>query len=86
MINIHLLCYLSIQGYTPTSVLLMRKTKSMAPVSAVTEELDGGPVILQAKVPVFEGDDADMLASRVLTQEPAFTLWSASGSRKIVYQ
>ncbi|MGR5388317.1 phosphoribosylglycinamide formyltransferase [Vibrio crassostreae] len=35
----------------------------------VTEELDGGPVILQAKVPVFEDDDADMLASRVLTQE-----------------
>ena len=38
-------------------------------VHFVTEELDGGPVILQAKVPVFEGDDADMLASRVLTQE-----------------
>ena len=38
-------------------------------VHFVTEELDGGPVILQAKVPVFEGDDADILASRVLTQE-----------------
>lgn len=38
-------------------------------VHFVTEELDGGPVILQAKVPVFEDDDADMLASRVLTQE-----------------
>ena len=38
-------------------------------VHFVTEELDGGPVILQAKVPVFSEDDADMLANRVLTQE-----------------
>ena len=38
-------------------------------VHFVTEELDGGPVILQAKVPVFTEDDADELASRVLTQE-----------------
>ncbi|MDK9738561.1 phosphoribosylglycinamide formyltransferase [Vibrio sp. D404a] len=38
-------------------------------VHFVTEELDGGPVILQAKVPVFAEDDADILASRVLTQE-----------------
>ncbi|MFA0038439.1 phosphoribosylglycinamide formyltransferase [Vibrio sp. 10N.261.52.A1] len=38
-------------------------------VHFVTEELDGGPVILQAKVPVFEDDDAELLARRVLTQE-----------------
>lgn len=38
-------------------------------VHFVTEELDGGPVILQAKVPVFEGDNADELASRVHEQE-----------------
>jgi phosphoribosylglycinamide formyltransferase-1 len=35
----------------------------------VTEELDGGPVILQAKVPVFEGDNCDDLAARVHEQE-----------------
>jgi phosphoribosylglycinamide formyltransferase-1 len=35
----------------------------------VTPELDGGPVILQAKVPVFEDDDVNELASRVLVQE-----------------
>ncbi|PQJ61228.1 phosphoribosylglycinamide formyltransferase [Vibrio chagasii] len=40
-------------------------------VHFVTEELDGGPVILQAKVPVFEDDDAELLAGRVLTQEHA---------------
>lgn len=38
-------------------------------VHFVTEELDGGPVVLQAKVPVFEGDTADDLAERVHEQE-----------------
>ncbi|WP_117233464.1 phosphoribosylglycinamide formyltransferase [Vibrio maerlii] len=38
-------------------------------VHFVTEELDGGPVILQAKVPVFEEDDAQTLTARVQTQE-----------------
>ena len=38
-------------------------------VHFVTEELDGGPVILQAKVPVFEGDTGDDLAARVHEQE-----------------
>jgi len=38
-------------------------------VHFVTEELDGGPVILQAKVPVFDGDKADDLAQRVHQQE-----------------
>ncbi len=38
-------------------------------VHFVTEELDGGPVILQAKVPVFENDSADALAERIQTQE-----------------
>jgi len=40
-----------------------------ASVHFVTEELDGGPVILQARVPVKSGDDADTLGARVLTQE-----------------
>lgn len=38
-------------------------------VHFVTEELDGGPVILQAKVPVFDGDTSDDLAERVHEQE-----------------
>ena len=38
-------------------------------VHFVTEELDGGPVILQAKVPVFDDDSADTLNQRVQTQE-----------------
>ncbi|WP_371372593.1 phosphoribosylglycinamide formyltransferase [Thalassotalea aquiviva] len=38
-------------------------------VHFVTEELDGGPVILQAKVPVFDNDKAVDLAARVHEQE-----------------
>ena len=38
-------------------------------VHFVTPELDDGPVILQAKVPVLPGDTEDALAARVLAQE-----------------
>lgn len=38
-------------------------------VHFVTEQLDGGPVILQAKVPVFDDDDVASLAERVHEQE-----------------
>ena len=40
-----------------------------ASVHFVTPELDAGPVILQAKVPVFADDTVDELSSRVHTQE-----------------
>lgn len=40
-----------------------------ASVHYVTAELDGGPVIAQAKVPVLPGDDEDTLAARVLERE-----------------
>ena len=40
-----------------------------ASVHFVTEELDGGPVIVQVQVPVLPGDDAERLAARVLKQE-----------------
>ena len=40
-----------------------------ASVHFVTAELDGGPVIAQAAVPVLAGDDAEHLARRVLARE-----------------
>jgi phosphoribosylglycinamide formyltransferase-1 len=40
-------------------------------VHFVTEELDGGPVILQANVPIFEGDDEETVIARVQHQEHA---------------
>jgi phosphoribosylglycinamide formyltransferase 1 len=36
-----------------------------ASVHFVTAELDGGPVVLQGRVPVFPGDDMDTLSARV---------------------
>ncbi|REL35411.1 phosphoribosylglycinamide formyltransferase [Thalassotalea euphylliae] len=57
-------------------------------VHFVTEELDGGPVILQAKVPVFENDTADELAARVHEQEhriyPLVVKWLCQGRLKMV--
>jgi len=38
-------------------------------VHIVTEELDAGAVLGQARVPVLPGDDADTLAARVLAEE-----------------
>jgi phosphoribosylglycinamide formyltransferase 1 len=40
-----------------------------ATVHEVTAELDHGPILAQAVVPVLETDDAQALAARVLTQE-----------------
>ena len=40
-----------------------------ATVHQVTSELDFGPILAQAVVPVLPGDTADDLAARVLTQE-----------------
>ena len=40
-----------------------------ATVHLVTAELDAGPILDQAVVPVLQGDTADALAARVLTQE-----------------
>jgi phosphoribosylglycinamide formyltransferase 1 len=38
-------------------------------VHFVTEELDGGPIVIQGAVPVRAGDSAQALAARVLQQE-----------------
>jgi phosphoribosylglycinamide formyltransferase-1 len=40
-----------------------------ATVHRVTAELDHGPILAQAIVPVLPNDTADTLAARVLTQE-----------------
>lgn len=54
-----------------------------ASVHFVTAELDGGPVIIQARVPVKPDDTASDLAKRVLEQEhqiyPLATQWLLEG-------
>ncbi|EKN3346311.1 phosphoribosylglycinamide formyltransferase [Yersinia ruckeri] len=52
-------------------------------VHFVTEELDGGPVILQAKVPIFAEDSEDEVIQRVQVQEhsiyPLVVGWFSEG-------
>ena len=54
-----------------------------ASVHFVTAELDGGPLIIQAEVPVLSGDDPPTLAARVLKEEhrilPLAINWIAAG-------
>ena len=42
---------------------------SGATVHLVTGELDGGPIVLQAAVPVREDDTVDLLSARILIEE-----------------
>ncbi|EEX42487.1 phosphoribosylglycinamide formyltransferase [Vibrio furnissii] len=52
-------------------------------VHFVTEQLDGGPVILQARVPIFDEDTVETLTKRVQSQEyriyPLVTQWFVEG-------
>ena len=49
----------------------------------VTEELDGGPIVLQARIPVLPGDDEDTLNGRIQAREhqvyPEVIGWFADG-------
>jgi phosphoribosylglycinamide formyltransferase-1 len=57
-------------------------------VHFVTPELDAGPIIAQAAVPVLAGDDADKLAARILRQEhrlyPEVVRWFAEGRISLI--
>ncbi len=57
-------------------------------VHFVTPELDHGPVVVQAAVPVLDGDDEARLAARVLAQEhriyPRAIRWFAEGRLRLV--
>lgn len=56
-------------------------------VHFVRPELDDGPIILQAVVPVLPGDDAESLAARILEQEhriyPMAVRWVAEGRARV---
>jgi phosphoribosylglycinamide formyltransferase-1 len=58
-----------------------------ATIHFVTEELDGGPLIVQAQVPVMADDDAERLAARVLEKEhqiyPLAIRWFAENRLKL---
>jgi phosphoribosylglycinamide formyltransferase-1 len=70
MINIHPSLLPALRGLnTHQRALDEALDEHGASVHFVTEELDGGPVIVQTRVPVLEGDDAETLEARVLKQE-----------------
>ena len=56
-------------------------------VHFVTPSLDHGPIVVQAAVPVLDGDDATVLAARVLEQEhriyPLAVRWFAEGRLRL---
>ena len=84
MINIHPSLLPKYQGlHTHQRAIDAGDDEHGASVHFVTEELDGGPVILQARVPIFEGDEADEVAARVQVQEhsiyPLVVQWFCEG-------
>ena len=84
LLNIHPSLLPRYRGlHTHRRVLETGDTEHGASVHFVTEELDGGPLVLQARVPVEADDDEQTLAARVLTQEhviyPQVVRWFAEG-------
>lgn len=70
LINIHPSLLPKFKGmHTHKRAIEAGETVHGATVHFVTEELDAGPIILQAKVPVMEDDTETTLAARVLIEE-----------------
>jgi phosphoribosylglycinamide formyltransferase-1 len=84
MVNIHPSLLPAFQGLnTHQRALDAGVSEHGASVHFVTGELDGGPIIAQARVPVMPDDDAPTLAARVLQREhqllPQVVRWFAEG-------
>jgi phosphoribosylglycinamide formyltransferase-1 len=84
MLNIHPSLLPKFQGlHTHQRALDAGETRHGVSVHFVTAELDGGPCVIQASVPVIAGDDAVSLAKRVQRQEhiiyPLAVKWFAEG-------
>jgi phosphoribosylglycinamide formyltransferase-1 len=69
--------------HTHRRALEAHDTEHGVTVHFVTEQLDGGPPVLQARVPVLPGDTETTLSRRVLTQEhiiyPLAVNWFCQG-------
>jgi phosphoribosylglycinamide formyltransferase-1 len=84
VINIHPSLLPAFKGlHTHQQALDAAAGEHGASIHFVTPDLDGGPVIAQARVPVHAGDDADTLAARVLEREHPLLVetvrWFAAG-------
>ena len=70
LVNIHLSLLPSFKGLNTHERALDAGVRfTGCTVHFVRSEMDNGPVILQAAVPILPDDDADSLAARVLEQE-----------------
>jgi phosphoribosylglycinamide formyltransferase-1 len=73
--------------HTHRRVLEAKETVHGVSVHFVTEELDGGPVVLQAEVPVLPGDTESTLSARVQQSEhsiyPQAIDWFARGRLRL---
>lgn len=88
LVNIHPSLLPRYRGlHTHARVLAAGDREHGATVHFVTAELDGGPAVLQARVPVLPDDDAERLAARVLTREhliyPLAVRWFAEGRLRL---
>ncbi|MFC0267373.1 phosphoribosylglycinamide formyltransferase [Kushneria aurantia] len=84
LLNIHPSLLPDYRGLnTHRRVLADGEREHGASVHFVTDELDGGPLIVQAAVHVEDDDDAERLAARVLTREhliyPMAVRWFMEG-------
>lgn len=88
MLNIHPSLLPKFQGLNTHARALEEKEKIHgASVHFVTTDLDSGPIIIQAQVPVHKDDDGKILAARVQKQEhriyPLAIQWLAEGRVKL---
>jgi phosphoribosylglycinamide formyltransferase-1 len=88
LLNIHPSLLPAFKGLnTHARALAAGAAQHGASVHFVTNDLDGGPVIIQATVPVQSGDNADTLGARVLHEEhrilPLAIRWFAEGRLSI---
>ncbi|MFK5968794.1 MAG: phosphoribosylglycinamide formyltransferase [Candidatus Marithrix sp.] len=91
IINIHPSLLPEFKGlHTHKRALAAKVKQHGASVHFVTAELDAGPIIIQAQVPVFANDDEDILAARVLNEEhriyPQAIHWFAEERLKLYKQ
>ncbi len=88
LLNIHPSLLPKFKGlHTHQRVLEAGEREHGCSVHFVTEELDGGPLVLQAIVPVRKDDTPEKLAQRVHTQEhliyPLAMRWFAEGRLRL---
>jgi phosphoribosylglycinamide formyltransferase-1 len=89
MLNIHPALLPDFKGlHTHEQALAAGAKRHGATVHFVTADMDEGPIVCQAAVPVLDGDTPDTLAARVLAMEhkiyPLALKWLAEGKLRVV--